>query len=53
MQIIRVFFPPRSPDYETDRVHCVSCARCFGTCPYELVRRGIPVTIPPEGGGNA
>lgn len=52
LKVIRVFFPETSPDYETDRARCVSCARCFSACPYELVRRGVPVTIPPEGGTN-
>jgi ferredoxin len=52
LQILRVFHPDESADYETDRTHCVSCARCFKACPYELVRRGVPVAIPPppEGG---
>jgi len=53
LRIIRVFFPEDSADYATDRADCVSCARCFSACPYELVRRGLPVTIPPEGGGHA
>jgi len=53
LRIARVFFPESSPDYETDATRCVSCARCFSTCPYELVRRGIPVDIPQEGGGGA
>jgi hypothetical protein len=49
----RAFFPESSPDYETDRGRCLSCARCFSACPYELVRRGIPVELPPEGARNA
>jgi ferredoxin len=52
LQIARVFRPEESADYETDRTHCVSCARCFKACPYELLRRGVPVTIPPEGGAG-
>jgi hypothetical protein len=41
-------------DYEADRVRCVSCARCFETCPYEHVRRGTYVGVPPgtAGGGS-
>ena len=50
MKLGRAFFPERSPDYETDRARCVSCTRCFSSCPYELVRRGIPVELPPKGG---
>ena len=49
MKIGRAFYPGHSPDYETDRARCVSCARCFSSCPYELVRRGIPVDLPPKG----
>ena len=50
LKLARVFFPPASDDYETDGTRCVSCARCFSTCPYELIRRGIPVQVPPKGG---
>ena len=27
--------------YDIDRGLCLSCARCFAYCPYELVRRGV------------
>jgi ferredoxin len=50
LKLARVFFPTPSNDYETDRGRCVSCARCFSACPYELLRRGVPVQVPPEGG---
>jgi NosR/NirI family transcriptional regulator, nitrous oxide reductase regulator len=50
LKLARVFFPAPSNDYETDRGRCVSCARCFSSCPYELLRRGIPVQVPKEGG---
>jgi len=55
LKLARIFFPTGSSDYETDSGRCVSCARCFTACPYELVRLGVPVTIPPEGGyrGNS
>ncbi len=46
LKLARIFFPAGSNDYETDSGRCVSCARCFSTCPYELVRRGIPVPAP-------
>lgn len=52
LKLARIFFPAGSSDYETDSGRCVSCARCFSTCPYELLRRGVPVTIPQEGGRN-
>ena len=50
LKTARIFFPESSADYVTDSGRCVSCARCFATCPYELVRRGIPVQDPAEGG---
>jgi ferredoxin len=33
-------------DYEPDRGACFACARCFESCPQELIRRGVPVTLP-------
>ena len=53
LKLLRLLFPQPSVDYETDRGRCVSCARCFSACPYELLRRGVPVRLPEEGGGNA
>jgi ferredoxin len=50
LKLARVVFPGASADYETDHGRCVSCARCFSACPYELLRRGVPVQVPPEGG---
>jgi ferredoxin len=52
LKVARIFFPQDTKDYETDRGRCVSCARCFSSCPYELLRRGIPVNLPPQGGGD-
>ena len=52
LKLARIFFPESSVDYATDSGRCVSCARCFSTCPYELVRRGVPVTLPPPQGGS-
>jgi NosR/NirI family nitrous oxide reductase transcriptional regulator len=52
LKLVRILFPESSDDYETDHGRCVSCARCFSTCPYELVRRGIPVALPQKGGGH-
>ena len=55
LKLARIFFPPGSPDYETDSGRCVSCTRCFSACPYELLRRGMPVQLPAKGGlhGNS
>lgn len=50
LKLTRAMFPAGSRDYETDSGRCVSCARCFTACPYELVRRGFPLQIPPQGG---
>ena len=35
---------PRQATYEIDPAACVSCARCFSSCPRELLRREGPVT---------
>ena len=52
LKLARIFFPASSPDYETDSGRCVSCTRCFSACPYELLRRGVPVALPPQGGNR-
>jgi len=52
LKLARIFFPSPSSDYVTDQGRCVSCARCFSACPYELLRRGIPVQIPQKGGSH-
>ena len=52
LKIARIFFPPGAHDYATDDSRCVSCARCFTTCPYELLRCGVLVPIPKEEVGN-
>jgi ferredoxin len=36
----------RRTDYEPDRGSCFACARCFASCPNELIRRGL---TPPPG----
>lgn len=46
LKLAGTLLPERSPDYRTDSSRCVSCTRCFSSCPYELVRRGIPVELP-------
>ena len=52
LKLARIFFPQGSLDYETDSGRCVSCARCFSACPYELVRCGVPVALPTKGGAD-
>jgi ferredoxin len=49
LKLSRLCFPMSSTDYTTDHGRCVSCARCFSTCPYELVRRGVPMAASTEG----
>lgn len=53
MKLARLLFPEPDPDYRTDAGRCVSCARCFSACPYELQRRGVPVQLPENGGSHA
>jgi ferredoxin len=48
-KVARAIFPESSADYVTDRGRCVSCARCYSSCPYELQRRGMAVTLPKGG----
>lgn len=52
LKLGRILFPENSTDYETDSGRCVSCARCFAACPYELLRRGVPVTAATLEGGR-
>jgi ferredoxin len=33
----------RQPDYVPDRGQCLSCGRCFESCPRERLRLGLPV----------
>jgi ferredoxin len=53
LKLARILFPEHSKDYETDPGRCVSCARCFAACPYELIRRGVPIPLPTKGGQSA
>jgi len=53
LKLVRLVFPSGSLDYTTDSARCVSCARCFATCPYELMRRGVAVPGPAKGGNDA
>jgi ferredoxin len=47
VKLIRLSVRASRADYEPDRAACVSCARCFETCPSELIRRGIqPPPVP-------
>jgi ferredoxin len=50
LKLARIFFPEPNPDYATDDGRCVSCARCFSACPYELQRRGIVAPANGKGG---
>ena len=37
-------------DYEPDRATCVSCGRCFASCP--VGRRPSPSSVPPRAAGG-
>lgn len=52
LKLASLAWPARPHAYDTDRARCLSCARCFSACPYELIRRGIPVDLPSEGGAD-
>ena len=45
LKLIQLTLRRKQTGYEIDRGLCLSCARCFAYCPYELVRRGV---ITPE-----
>jgi NosR/NirI family transcriptional regulator, nitrous oxide reductase regulator len=40
VKLIQLTLRRRQTGYQIDRGLCLSCARCFKYCPYELVRRG-------------
>jgi NosR/NirI family transcriptional regulator, nitrous oxide reductase regulator len=45
VKLISLALRQRRTDYEPDRGGCVGCARCFSSCPNELLRQGlIPAT---------
>ena len=46
---LRWITPGRGAIYDADDAGCVACARCFESCPIELQRRGIPLTLTLEG----
>ncbi len=39
LKLIVLAWRPRRPEFETDAVRCVACARCFEHCPQEHKRR--------------
>ena len=41
VKLIQLTLHRKQTGYEIDRGVCLSCARCFAHCPYELVRRGV------------
>jgi len=42
LKLITLAWRPRRPEFETDAVRCVACARCFTYCPQEQKRRQTP-----------
>lgn len=47
LKLVSLAIRRKHSDYEADQTRCLSCARCFKSCPQELQRLGIPVTIQP------
>ncbi len=45
LKLISLVIRRKLNDYEADQTRCLSCARCFKSCPQELQRLGIPVTV--------
>ncbi len=41
VKLIQLTLRRKRTGYDIDRGLCLSCARCFAYCPYELVRRGV------------
>lgn len=46
-RLVRLSLRRTRTDYETDRGTCLSCARCFASCPREQVRLGNPMDLEP------
>jgi hypothetical protein len=43
----------RREEFEPERTGCFACARCFGYCPQERLRLGLPAEIPSAGNPTA
>jgi len=48
VKLVRLCVPTPRTDFEPDRGACLACARCFRTCPQELVRIGESPAIQSE-----
>jgi NosR/NirI family transcriptional regulator, nitrous oxide reductase regulator len=44
VKLVSLALRQRRTDFEPDRGGCVACARCFDSCPSELVRKGLAPT---------
>jgi formate hydrogenlyase subunit 6/NADH:ubiquinone oxidoreductase subunit I len=41
IRLVQLSLRRQRPEYQANRSGCVACARCFRTCPVELVRIGV------------
>ena len=48
LKLLSLAIVRRRTDYEADQAHCLSCARCYRSCPQELQRLGLPVPETPK-----
>lgn len=49
LKLVSLHLRTLRPDYEPDRGACVSCGRCFASCPNERVRLGLSPAGQPAG----
>jgi ferredoxin len=45
LKLVSLSLRRKRTDYEPDSGACMACARCFESCPNELMRRGIPAAL--------
>jgi polyferredoxin len=45
LKLVSLSLRRKRTDYEPDSGACLACARCFESCPNELMRRGIPPAL--------
>ena len=48
LKLLSLAIVRKPTDYEADQAHCLSCARCYRSCPQELQRLGLPVPETPK-----
>jgi len=48
LKLLSLALVRRRTDYEADQAHCLSCARCYRSCPQELQKLGLTVPETPK-----